>query len=792
MSRPVVCITGAGGGIGGRLARELAATHEVRGLFRQRGDAAAAFATAGGRVFSGDCTRPADLAPFLAGADTVYHAAAKLGGLAAAEFTAVNVGGTVAVAQAAVRAGVRRLVHLSTAAVYAAARDPGPEWTETCPLEEGPHLEAYTRSKLAAERALAAELAGAALSWAIVRPTCVYGPGIASWTGVPLRLIRQGRPLMFGGGAGAGRMDAVHVDDLVAGLRAVGAGQAGGIYNLGHEDVSFAEFYAALGAWVGRAPRFAPEATTRAWAARLAAVGRWIGPAAELARGLELAQWMSRNTRPTPSTRAREVFGYAPCRTLAAGLLATELELRGRELPPRRPWRPSHDGHYRLEPASGAVPRSTAELQAVVRLAVAAGRRIKAAGSLHTFAPLPETPGVEIRLDRLDRVLAVDGDRVTVEAGITVAALNRALAARGWALPNHGSYLGQTLAGALATATHGGSRGTGTLADAVEAIAVVGADGELRRWRAGEPDFGGVVVALGLLGVVAEVTLRVVPAFHLRGEPRVLAWDEFLASFRALHRDNDFLDARWHPDAGQVEVLAIRRVPPVAGPAPAVPALQPPGPAWRRRMVSANLRQLLRLLRLPGAGPLRRALARRWCGHGYVASAGPAEAVLAFSDLSQGEPFPIDDLEFAVPLARAEEALRALADWFAGPGRPPRFFPVHLRASAAGEQWLAANHGQDVAWIECWDYPGDPAWQQGLAAVLAPFAPRYHLGKVLPPGTGGAGLHLPALPRFLALRQALDPAGTFLNAEAARRLGLAATGPVSGAGTAGRAASSPV
>jgi L-gulonolactone oxidase len=431
-------------------------------------------------------------------------------------------------------------------------------------------------------------------------------------------------------------------------------------------------------------------------------------------------------------------------------------------------------------------------MQAVVRAAAAAGLQVKAAGSLHTFAALPETPGVEVRLDRMDRVLVVDGDRVTVEPGLTLAALNRVLAARGLALPNHGSYLGQTLAGALATATHGGSLRTGTLADAVEAVALVGADGELRRWRRSEAEFGGVVAALGLLGVMAEVTLRCVPAFHLRGEPRVLAWDEFLASFGALHRENDFLDARWHPEAGLVEVLEIRRCAPLPAPAPEVPALRPAGPAWRRRMVSANFRLLLRALGLPGAGPWRRALARRWCGHGYVASAGPAESVLAFSDLSQGEPFPIDDLEFAVPFARAGEALRALADWFAGPGRPPRFFPVHLRASAAGEHWLAANHGQDVCWLEFWDYPGDPRWQAGLAAVLAPWAPRYHLGKTLPPAAADEALHLPGRAQFLALRESLDPTGRFLNAEAGRRLGLAVPGSASGPAAAGRAAASRV
>ena len=86
-------------------------------------------------------------------------------------------------------------------------------------------------------------------------------------------------------------------------------------------------------------------------------------------------------------------------------------------------------------------------------------------------------------LDRLNRVLDIDPSSglVTVEAGITLAAMNDALADAGLAFPNLGDIDRQTISGAIATSTHGTGAEWGGLATFVEALTLVTADGRARR-----------------------------------------------------------------------------------------------------------------------------------------------------------------------------------------------------------------------------------------------------------------------------------------------------------------------
>ena len=128
------------------------------------------------------------------------------------------------------------------------------------------------------------------------------------------------------------------------------------------------------------------------------------------------------------------------------------------------------------------------------------------------------------------------------------------------------------------------------------------------------------------------------------------------------------------------------------------------------------------------------------------------------------------------------EALRALDAHFRAGRQMPIFFPIHLRCSRAGGQWLSANYEQDVCWLELWHYPARPRFYAEIEAVLGRFGPRYHLGKILPrsPVNGrpnGAmpmrtALNLPRWAEFCALRQHLDPEGAFLNDYVQQVLGI--------------------
>ena len=118
--------------------------------------------------------------------------------------------------------------------------------------------------------------------------------------------------------------------------------------------------------------------------------------------------------------------------------------------------------------------------------------------------------------------------QVTVGAGITLHRLNDVLAEHGLAMPNLGDIDRQSIAGAIATATHGTGRHLGNLATTVVGMEMVTGEGEVVRCSADEePDLLRVArVGVGALGIVTEVTLQVVDAFNLHARETVEPFEE--------------------------------------------------------------------------------------------------------------------------------------------------------------------------------------------------------------------------------------------------------------------------
>ena len=162
-----------------------------------------------------------------------------------------------------------------------------------------------------------------------------------------------------------------------------------------------------------------------------------------------------------------------------------------------------------------ARPESIEQAQEIVGSA----KRLRAVGARHSFNQIADTTGIQVSLERMNRVLSLDrsANTVTVEGGMKYGELARYLDRGGHALHNLASVQHITVAGACSTATHGSGVRNGNLATAVSAIELVNADGDvvaLRRERDGE-EFRGAVVGLGALGVVISLTLDLEPRFDV-------------------------------------------------------------------------------------------------------------------------------------------------------------------------------------------------------------------------------------------------------------------------------------
>ena len=207
-----ILLTGAGGFIGSHILEELRAHgHEIRAL-DLRWPASAA-PVAGVERIAGDITREADCRAAVHGCDAVCHLAAKVGDWGPdAEYRRVNVGGTATLLGAARAAGVKRFLLFSSVSVhhYRGLRDAD----ETAPRDG--HLNAYVRSKVAAEEVVRAEAHG--LEWVIVRPGVFpFGPRDRTSFIHLAREIERGRAGFVAGGRAL--LTTAYAENLAAGTR---------------------------------------------------------------------------------------------------------------------------------------------------------------------------------------------------------------------------------------------------------------------------------------------------------------------------------------------------------------------------------------------------------------------------------------------------------------------------------------------------------------------------------------------------------------------------------------------
>ncbi len=388
-------------------------------------------------------------------------------------------------------------------------------------------------------------------------------------------------------------------------------------------------------------------------------------------------------------------------------------------------------GNYTYRAVRVHRPATLSEL----RETVAAAPRIRALGSRHTFHSMADSEAL-ITLDALPAEVVLGDASVSCNAGLTYGALAPQL--DGLALHNLASLPHISLAGAVATATHGSGVSNGNLATAVSAVELVTSDGELRTLTRTDDDFNGAVVHLGALGVVTRITLDAEPAYDIR--QRVfehLSWDALFAHFdeimAAAYSVSVF--TRWGEDVDMVWLKSREDE---------RDELFDARPATVDRHPIMELDPVNCTAQLGVAGPWWDRLPHFRMG--FTPSAG---------DEIQSE--------YHVPREHALDALRAIRGLAAK--IVPRLQVTELRTVAADELWLSPQYGRDTLGIH---FTWKPVELSDLLLeiedALAPFDYRAHWGKVFV-NPGGYDTRA-----FAELAERYDPRGAFRNEWLAMRL----------------------
>ena len=416
-------------------------------------------------------------------------------------------------------------------------------------------------------------------------------------------------------------------------------------------------------------------------------------------------------------------------------------------------------------PAERISPRTVDEVGAIVARAAERRQRVKVVGAGHSFTAIACTDGVLLSLDHLAAMEAVDRERnlVTVQAGIRLRDLNEQLAALGLAMPNLGDIAYQSIAGAIATATHGTGATLGNLATTVVGMEIVTGTGE-RVWCDADerPDLLRVArVGVGALGIVTKVTLQCVPAFDLHAVETIEVLDEVLDGFDANADDNDHFELFWMPRAHRCQVKRNNRTSEARRPQARLSYL-------RDKIIAENLAfgAVTKLgARFPAAAPRIAKL---------VDSGVSGRDLIDASHKIFASPRWVRfyEMEYGIPREALPEAMRRVRE-LVNTGTEPIFFPIEVRVSAADDIPLSTAYGRDSAWIAVHVHKGGSyeTYFQGIEAIMNDYDGRPHWGKLHFQNHTTLAPRYPAWDDFQQARAQIDPTGRFANPYTDRVLG---------------------
>lgn len=218
-------------------------------------------------------------------------------------------------------------------------------------------------------------------------------------------------------------------------------------------------------------------------------------------------------------------------------------------------------GCVAFQPRELFEPSSEDELLARISRASERGEHLRVAGSGHSFAPLCVSNETLVSLNRLRGIVSIDQERgeATIRGGTPLHELGEPLLAAGLALENQGDIDRQTLAGAVATGTHGTGRRYGSISTQVVGLKIATAAGrtvDLQIDR--DPELMAAAgVSLGALGALVAITLRLRPAYRLHERTWRASPEAALGELDRHTVENDHFEFFWYPRGDRCEMKAL-------------------------------------------------------------------------------------------------------------------------------------------------------------------------------------------------------------------------------------------
>lgn len=420
-------------------------------------------------------------------------------------------------------------------------------------------------------------------------------------------------------------------------------------------------------------------------------------------------------------------------------------------------------------PGSVTAPANETELRDVLAATDGPVRMIGSRMSPGRLIETSEEDGALLDLSHLSGLISITGDTATFGGATPLETIYAVLSARGKMLPSSpGVIASQTLAGALSTGTHGQGLQQSTIADAVLRIRLVLADGSAAEFDRDHEWFGAVQLGLGSLGVITEVSLRIVPSPIYTCRKDALSADTLEQDLQTWNLENDLVKAWWFPQEGQVQVWAAREATDSE-----IGRYRDAGSellehATVSDAMNDTIDQTLRHLRddtktvADDDKPSRTVTRFR----NFTDVTGDIYQVFC-----RGIATPQINVEIGVPLDLAGGVIKKIKDWHTQT-RPRMHYPVILRSTGPSDAWLSPTHGQDTCYFGFVVYYADDgslseegeSFLHAVEKVLAAEGGRPHWGKYFDETLYDWPALYPRWEAFRQVREALDPRHRFANA----------------------------
>lgn len=388
------------------------------------------------------------------------------------------------------------------------------------------------------------------------------------------------------------------------------------------------------------------------------------------------------------------------------------------------------------------------------------GTTVRVVGAGHSWSRIAAPEGLAMSLDALAAPIRVDEARqtVTVPGGMRLRTVSDRLRAAGLALPIVGSIQAQTVAGAIATGTHGSSLTHGNLATLVTGLRIVTGTGDVLELDDGDERLRAARVHVGALGVVTSVSLRIRPTGRLHQSIEHVPVESVPDALPEIAASAEYVKVWWLSHATRAQVIRYTRTEDAVTRRPSAATSRWIDERVMHRTVFPAMVGLQNRRPTITAG-INERLSRIYLG---AASQVGQDALM----LNTPMPMRHRETEAAVPMVTAPEAVRRVLGLFDA-GRPAVSFPLEIRFVRGDDAYLSPassrDWGSDTCQIGAYttEGPDCTSYFQAFWGVMRDLGARPHWGKELDHTAAElAGLY-PDMARFCSVRDELDPDRVF-------------------------------